>query len=449
MLDTTRSLNIDLIRNAADPLTGSATDYDSLINLVGDARFVLLGEASHGTHDFYRERSKITKRLICEKGFCAVAVEADWPDALRVNRYVQGQTTDADAVEALSGFKRFPEWMWRNADVLDFVGWLRSYNDSLSSDSSEKIGFYGLDLYSLHASIQAVLQYLDETDPAGATRARYRYACLDHFGENVQAYGYAAGFGLSENCESAVVAQLIELRSHAKDYIRKDGKIAMDNFFSAEQNARLIKNAERYYRTMFRQQFSSWNLRDEHMTDTLSALISYLAIRQKFPKVVVWAHNSHLGDARATQMNRMGEWNVGQLVRQRYPGECCLIGFTTHTGTVTAASNWDYPPQRKKIRPARPDSYEDLFHDTEIPAFVLPLKQGSPVAFGLTEPMLERAIGVVYRPESELTSHYFEARLAQQFDGVVHLDETRAVEPLEPMVEIPDKEPAETFPSGF
>jgi erythromycin esterase-like protein len=448
MFDATCSTNIDLVRDAAYPLTGSSTDYDPLLDFVGGSRFVLLGEASHGTHDFYRERAKITKRLICEKGFNAVAVEADWPDAYRVNSYVQARNQDADAVEALSGFQRFPAWMWRNADVLDFVGWLRSYNDSLDLESSLKVGFYGLDLYSLHASIEAVLRYLDRVDPAGAARARYRYACFEHFGEDVQTYGYAAGFGLSETCESEVVAQLVELRRHADEYARKDGRIAVEDFFSAEQNARLVKNAEEYYRIMFRGRIPSWNLRDEHMVETFSALVNHLALYQRSPKLIAWAHNSHLGDARATHMGRMGEWNVGQLVRQRYPGECCLIGFSTYTGTVTAASNWDAPPERKRVRPARPDSYENLFHDTRIPAFVLPMERDTPVTRALAEPMLERAIGVIYLPESELASHYFKARLSDQFDAIIHIDETRAVEPLEAITELVAEEPAETFPSG-
>ena len=338
MLDATLSIVTDLVRDAARPLTGASTDYDNLLEFIGDASFVLLGEASHGTHEFYRQRAQITKRLIQEKGFTTVAVEADWPDAYRVNRYVRGQTTDADAVEALAGFVRFPAWMWRNADVLDFVGWLRSYNDSLA-DNATKTGFYGLDLYSLHASIEAVLNYLDKVDPEGAQRARRRYACFEHFGEDPQSYGYAAGLGLSHTCESEVISQLIDLQRRAADYARRDGRIAADDFFYAEQNARLVKNAEQYYRTMFRGRVSSWNLRDTHMAETLDSLVEHFALRKQKAKVVLWAHNSHLGDARATQMGRAGEWNVGQLVRQKYGRDCMLVGFTTYTGTVTAARN--------------------------------------------------------------------------------------------------------------
>jgi erythromycin esterase-like protein len=452
MIDATLPFVTDLVLQAAHPLTRSREDYDALLEFIGDARFVLLGEASHGTHEFYRERAQITKRLIQEKGFTAIAVEADWPDAYRVNRYVSGESADVDAAEALAGFRRFPAWMWRNADVLDFIGWLRAYNDSLPSGAL-KTGFYGLDLYSLHASIEAVLHYLDKVDPEGARRARYRYACFEHFGEDPQAYGYAAGFGLSHTCESEVIAQLIDLQKRAAEYARRDGRIAADDFFYAEQNARLVRNAEHYYRSMFRGRVSSWNLRDGHMAETLDFLVEHLALRGTRAKVVVWAHNSHLGDARATQMGGAGEWNVGQLAREKYGRDAVLVGFTTYTGTVTAASNWGGPAERKQVLPAMPGSYESLLHnvsrDAGTPAFLLTLPRGTHVANGLREPMLERAIGVIYLPQTELASHYFHARLSDQFDAVLHFDQTRAVEPLEPTAEWGAGEPAETFPSGF
>ncbi len=447
MQNATLPIVADLVRDAAHPLTGAREDYDSLLDFIGDARFVLVGEGTHGTHEFYRQRAEITKRLIQEKGFTAIAVEADWPDAYRVNRYVIGQSADADAIEALSGFKRFPAWMWRNADVLDFIGWLREYNDSVPADAA-KTGFYGLDLYSLHASIEAVLNYLDKIDPEGAQRARHRYACFEHFGEDPQEYGYAAGLGLSHTCESEVVNQLIDLQRRAREYARRDGRIAADDFFYAEQNARLVKNAEQYYRTMFRGRVASWNLRDRHMAETLDSLVEYFALQKRTAKVVLWAHNSHLGDARATQMGRMGEWNVGQLVRQEHGRDCVLIGLTTYAGTVTAASDWGGPAERKRIRPGMPGSYESLFHDTGIPAFLLTLPRDTYVAHALGEPMLERAIGVIYRPESEFVSHYFQARLSDQFDAVIHFDQTRAIEPLERTGEWDVGEPAETFPSG-
>ncbi len=447
MLDATLPIVTDLVRDAASPMTGSSADYDPLLDFIGDAHFVLLGEASHGTHEFYRHRAQITKRLIQEKGFRAVAVEADWPDAYRVNRYVRGTGGDRDAAEALSGFIRFPAWMWRNADVLDFVGWLRAHNDSLAANGP-KAGFYGLDLYSLHASIEAVLNYLDKVDPAGADRARRRYACFENFGEDPQEYGYAAGMGLSRTCEDEVIGQLLDLQRRAADYARRDGRLAADDFFYAEQNARLVKNAEQYYRSMFRGRVSSWNLRDAHMAETLDFLVDHFALQGQRSKFVLWAHNSHLGDARATEMGRLGEWNVGQLVRQRHAHEAVLVGFTTYTGTVTAASNWGGPAECKRVRPAISGSYEALFHECGIPSFVLTPTRGTPVAMGLGESLWERAIGVIYRPESELASHYFHARLSDQFDAVIHVDRTRAVEPLEPTSEWGIGEPAETFPSG-
>jgi erythromycin esterase-like protein len=444
MTNSKDAVLVRALREAAHGLTGSAADYDPLLKLIGDARFVLLGEASHGTHDFYDQRAQITKRLILEKGFTAVAVEADWPDAYRVNRYVRGASNDSDGEEALSGFKRFPTWMWRNADVLDFVGWLRERNDALTPGAA-KAGFYGLDLYSLHASIEAVLTYLHKVDPDAARRARYRYSCFDHFGEDTQAYGYAANFGLAESCQEEVLGQLIELQQRAAAYASRDGRAADDEFFFAEQNARLVKNAEEYYRSMFRGRVESWNRRDAHMAETLEALAAHLESRGGVAKIVVWEHNSHLGDARATEIGEAGEFNVGQLVRERYAEESVLVGFTTHHGTVTAASNWDAPAERKRVRPALPGSYEALFHEVAIPRFMLDL-HGNP-AESLREPRLERAIGVIYRPETERQSHYFHARLADQFDAVLHFDETRAVEPLE-RVAAPSGEVAETFPTG-
>jgi erythromycin esterase-like protein len=436
-----------LIRKAAEPLAGSSHDYDPLLDLVGNARFVLLGEATHGTHEFYRERAQITKRLVLEKGFSAVAVEADWPDAYRVNRFVRGASEDAEAVEALGGFKRFPQWMWRNADVLDFVGWLRDYNQGQNED--RKTGFYGLDLYSLQASIDAVLAYLAKVDPASAKRARQRYACFDHFGSDTQSYGLATGLGMTTTCEDAVVNELIELRLRESEYLQRDGRIAADEFFCAEQNAFVIKDAEQYYRTMFRGEVSSWNLRDRHMMETLVALAAHLEQFSQPAKVVVWAHNSHLGNARATQMGERGELNLGQLARERFGHQAILIGFTTHSGTVTAASEWNAPADRKQVRPAVPESYEKLFHHVAHPRFWLEFEKNPEVALNLRGARLERAIGVIYRPETERASHYFSARLPDQFDAVLHFDHTRAVEPLERSAAWELGEVEETFPSGL
>ena len=434
------------IKNAAQRLSGQPSDYDPLLARVADARLCLLGEATHGTHEFYSERAEITKRLIKEKGYTAVAVEADWPDAFRVNRYVRGLTDDKNADEALSGFKRFPTWMWRNTVVVDFVEWLRDYNASLPQNAP-RVGFYGLDLYSLYTSIEAVLEYLKKVDPEAAKRARYRYSCFEHFSEDTQAYGYAATFGLAESCERDVIAQLMELRRRAAEYASRDGRVARDEFFFAEQNARLVLNAERYYRTMFHGRVESWNLRDRHMAETLDSLISHLGAQGVAAKVAVWEHNSHLGDARAMYMADYGELNVGQLVRERYGREAVLVGFTTYQGTVTAASDWDGPAERKRVRPALENSYEHLFHEQEMRNFLIDLKPG-PAAVVLRQPRLERAIGVIYLPQTERQSHYFDARLSEQFDVVIHFDETTALQPLEREAVWESGEPPETYPTG-
>lgn len=448
MTQTASAPTLEIVRRDALPLRcDEMTDYDPLLNSVGDSRFVLIGEASHGTHEFYRERAQITKRLITEKGFSAVAVEADFPDANRVNRYVNGGKDDLDAVDALGGFERFPAWMWRNADVLDFIGWLRAHNDDLPT-SATKVGFHGLDLYSLHTSIEAILKYLEKIDPDGAKRARKRYSCFDHFGTDSQRYGYAASKGIADSCEDEVARQLAELHERSSELAHLDGRVAADDFFFAEQNARLVKNAEQYYRMMYRSDVSSWNLRDSHMMETLVALDDHLSEPRKKVKIVVWEHNSHLGDASATEMGKRGEWNVGQLARKRYKDEAYLIGFTTYDGTVTAASDWGGDAERKRVRPALLGSYEKLFHETGLDRFLLLLKDGNGVASALSAPLLERAIGVIYRPETERQSHYFQASLARQFDAVIHIDETRAVEPLERSVEWEAGEVMETYPFG-
>ncbi|HMC20791.1 MAG TPA: erythromycin esterase family protein [Thermoanaerobaculia bacterium] len=436
------------IRKTLTRLSGAPADFDALLQLIGDAHFVLIGEASHGTHEFYATRAEITRRLIMEKDFNAVAVEADWPDAYRVNRYVRGIGGDAEPIEAVGDFKRFPTWMWRNADVLDFIGWLREYNDQIPTED-QRVGFYGLDLYSLYTSIEKVIGYLQQVDPEAARRARQRYACFEHYGEDTQAYGYATTFGMTESCEKEVVSQLVEFRRKAAEYGTRDGHIPPDEAFFAEQNARLVANAERYYRSMFAGRVSSWNLRDQHMTETLITLAEHLRRRARHDsKVVVWEHNSHLGDARATEMGKHGELNVGQLVREHYGDDSRLIGFTTHSGTVTAASEWDGPAERKRVRPAMEGSYELLFHDFGEEKFYLPLR-GNDVAVRLEDPMLERAIGVIYLPQSERRSHYFYASLPRQFDAVLHYDITRAVEPLERWELEHTTEVPETYPHAL
>ncbi|MES2902023.1 MAG: erythromycin esterase family protein [Pseudomonadota bacterium] len=435
------------ITASALPLRGEASDYDALLAAIDGAQVVLLGEATHGSHEFYAERARLTQRLILEQGFTAVAVEADWPDAYRVNRFVRAEGKDRDAASALSGFQRFPSWMWRNTDVLDLVRWLRTHNHALPA--SEHAGFYGLDLYSLYGSIGEVLRYLEQVDPPAAREARRRYACFDHYDEDSQAYGMAAGIGMSDSCERDVLTQLQQLQQRAADYAAQGGPGAVDELFHAQQNARLVINAERYYRTMFQGRVSSWNLRDSHMADTLDGLIAHLTSRSgRAAKIVVWEHNSHIGDARATESARLGEWNVGQLVRERMDGKAFLIGYTTYEGNVTAASDWDGVAEHKRVLAALPESHEALLHASGIGNFYLPLRGASAAAGLFSERRLERAIGVIYRPATERQSHYFHARLAQQFDAVVHIDTTTAVTPLDPAGGEHAGEPPETYPAG-
>jgi erythromycin esterase-like protein len=355
---------------------------------------------------------------------------------------VRGASGDQDAEAALDDFVRFPRWMWRNREVEGFLTWLHAWNAPRPLE--QRIGFYGLDLYSMHRSMAAVLEYLKHVDPPAAARARQRYSCFEVFGDDPQAYGYASTMGLSPDCETEVTTQLVELRRQAAVYAQRDGQIAADEYFFAEQNARLVTNAETYYRAMFGSQVNSWNLRDTHMMETLDALLRHSG---PISRAVVWAHNSHLGDARATQMGEAGELNLGQLVRSRFGKQAWLIGFTTHHGTVTAARNWDDPADRRQVRPSLPGSYERLFHDSGLDQFLLIFRDDQ-MRKALASERLERAIGVIYRPESERASHYFRARLSEQFDAVIHIDQTNALQPLEKWA-IDEVDLPETYPSGL
>jgi erythromycin esterase-like protein len=413
-----------------------------LLDAIGSRRIALLGEASHGTQEFYELRAQITRHLVESHGCRAIVIEGDWPDAWRINRWVRG-LEGGTASDALAGFERFPTWMWRNTVVRDFIVWLRAHN--ASRPPWEQVGFYGMDLYSLFGSVRVVLDYLERADPDAARRARRRYACFDHFQQDLQAYGYAAGFGTGFSCEDAVSAQLSDLlRARTAD----EGD--PDALFHAQQNARLVKNAEQYYRSMFRGRASSWNLRDLHMVDTVQAISAHLQDRTgQPPRMAVWAHNSHLGDASATEMAEQGEWNVGQLLRQRWPHEVFLLGFTTHAGAVRAASEWDEPGQVKTVRPGLTGSWEALFHAMGHDRFALLAFANPELRQLLDADLLERAIGVIYLPDTERRSHYFTARIGAQFDAVVHVDRTSALEPLASSGQAPSGvEIPETFPVG-
>jgi erythromycin esterase-like protein len=419
----------ELVAEHAHAFRGSPSDLDPLIERAGQAGFALLGEATHGTHEFYRLRAQITRRLIEERGFNAVLVEADWPDAYRVNRFVQVTGTDTDARAALDDFERFPRWMWRNHDIVELIDWMRHRNADYAR--RDRVGFYGIDLYSLHRSMNAVVEYLSGRDEPAAERARQRYACFDHFGQDAQAYGYGASGPGAPNCEEEVVDQLVELeRERAR--LAQDGLMAEDEFFFAEQNARVARNAEQYYRQMYRGQTSSWNLRDQHMAETAASLADHLRRMGRQPRVVVWAHNSHLGDARATSMSARGEVNLGQLLRQRFEADVLNVGFTTHTGWVTAAAQWGKHADYQEVRPALPESIEGLLHRAEPDYFLLDPSAHDGLKEALSQPRLQRAIGVIYRPLTERASHYFSARIAEQFDWIIHLDTTSALAPLDP-----------------
>lgn len=434
----------EAIRKAASVLTGEPDDYIPLQRMLRNKSFVLLGEATHGTHDFYQARVTITKQLITEHGLSAIAIEGDWPSAFRVNRYVRWQGGDQSADEALSDFRRFPMWMWRNTVVQEFVDWLREHNRGLPPN--RQVGFYGLDMYSLYESAAAVVAYLEQVDPGAARLARQRYGCLEHASDE-RHYGYGVTLGRQGSCEDEVVKQLQDLRNKAFSYIQGQGMTAEDELFQAEQNARLVQSAEAYYRQMFSSRINTWNLRDSHMSETLDNLHLHLSRQQGHSaRIAVWAHNSHLGDARATDMGRRGEHNVGQLARQRYANDCVLVGLTTYRGTVSASSDWDGPVERKRVRPAVPGSIEDILHRTHLERFILPL-QGA-LAEPQRESRLQRAIGVLYLPESERASHYFSCRLADQFDVILHFDETRALEPLDSTSEWVLGE-EETYPFGL
>ncbi|CAG8441537.1 9622_t:CDS:10 [Funneliformis caledonium] len=486
-----QSINRNLIKNHMIKLDldNPKKDYDQLIEAIGNAQVVLIGEASHGTEEFYHERCLITKRLIKEKDFTVVACEADWPDTYKVNRYVQNfKSNDSkDAREALSDFKRFPTWMWRNYQIADFVEWLKKHNDELEAKAKaeqgeeewnryNKTGIYGLDLYSLFASIDAVITYLENVDARAAKRARQAYGCFDHFDRSTESYAFSTYFKVSSSCEKEVIRVLTDLAKKQSERITRKNHSNdedVDELFCANINAMVVKDAEEYYRKMINAGAQSWNMRDSHMMETLKSLINFFQRqRTKQVKAVVWAHNSHVGDARQThQGENQKELNIGQLVREQFGFDRVYnIGFTTHTGTVTAASDWNGPRDKKAVNPSRRETVEHLFHtvaeETSSPNFLLTfnqIKQNKklPVSKDLMNELAnkarlkERAIGVIYRPDTELRSHYFNAKISLQFDAVIHIDTTSALKPLPDKTEdeidrtnIKEEEMPETYPTG-
>jgi protein-L-isoaspartate(D-aspartate) O-methyltransferase len=411
---------------------------DALLDRLSSARVVLLGESTHGTSEFYRLRARITQALI-ERGFDFVATEADWPDAARVDNFVLGEPPRR--YPEFTPFSRFPTWMWRNEEVNELIGWMRTHN--LSVERERRVGFHGLDLYSMFTSIAAVLAYLDDVDPDAARVARTRYGTLTPWQQDPAAYGRAVLVGKYESSEHAVVAMLRDMLERRIDYARSDG----DRFFDAAQNAVVVTNCERYYRAMYYGAAASWNLRDTHMFETLESLLSFYGPESR---AIVWEHNSHVGNALATEMSLRGELNVGQLCRAKFGERAYVVGFATDHGTVAAASEWDAPMQIMQVRPGHPESYERLFHEVRPPAFMLPFRHAKKPALReeLGNPKLERAIGVVYRPDSELASHYFYAAMPQQFDELIWIDETHAVQALETRP-VRTADLPETYPFGL
>ena len=428
-----------LIYESSEHFAGIAdAKLDNLLDRIGDSRLVLLGEASHGTAEFYEMRARITRELIEKKGFTVIAVEADWPDAAHINHYIQGSSPDP--LLERTPFSRFPTWMWANHSMYDFTRWLKTHNEHVVLPRNQ-VGFYGLDLYSLSSSIEAVLGYLESVDPATAEVARVRYGCLTPWSQDPVLYGQVTMTRRFKTCEDDVIATLRDLLKKRLDYSRTDG----ERFFNAEQNARLVANAERYYRTMYYAENNSWNQRDQHMFETLQAVLAH---RGPGAKAVVWEHNSHIGDARATEMSARGEFNIGQLVRQEYDNAAYSIGFGTDHGTVAAASEWGGPMEVKRVQPSHIDSYERVCHEVRTDNFLLPLRRPlqQVTRKRLLAERLERAIGVIYRPDTELQSHYFYASLPQQFDEYIWFDETRAVTPL---TRATTKGMPDTFPFGL
>ncbi|KAG9017513.1 hypothetical protein FRB90_000986 [Tulasnella sp. 427] len=464
------------IKEAAIPLPdiSSSNFGEAFDTYAANARVILIGESSHGTSEFYRARAAITRQLITKHDFNMVAVEADWPDARSIDRYVRDlqapplpskPMADKDGTIAppssVTPFSRFPTWMWRNTDVQDFVKWLKTYND-LTPKLESKVGFFGLDLYSLHASTTAVIEYLDQVDPEAAESARKRYGCLAPWVRNPERYGQAAMSKGYAPCEKEVLKVLHSLLKRQLRYIQ-DTQLGDEGFMDAAHNAILVHDAEKYYQAMYQGRDESWNLRDTHMFNTLRRLLEERTRNGRVAKAVVWAHNSHIGDARFTGMGTdNGELNIGQLCREHFGDEAVLVGLGTHTGTVAAAHEWDRPMQIMRVRKSRPDSYEAIMHDVGIDRFLLDLRDSNEILAAdkdrereemirqLMRQRLERFIGVIYRPDSERYSHYQEACLPMQFDAYVWFDETNAVKAL--LAPVKDEEPRETdetYPFGL
>lgn len=427
------------LRRHSHPLHGH-NDLDPLLERIGDARYVLLGEASHGTREYYEWRAEISKRLIQEKGFSFIAVEGDWPDCYRVNQYVKGDDRQGDSARTvLHAFNRWPTWMWANEETVALAEWLRGHNDGLPQQ--RQIGFYGLDVYSLWDSLYAVIAYLSRVDPPAVETALRAFRCFQPHGHDLQEYAWSTLL-VPQSCEAEVVNLLVELRQKAAQYCT--GYPQREAFFNAEQNALVARNAESYYRSMVRGGAASWNVRDVHMMETLERLMEHHGPEAK---AIVWEHNTHIGDARATDMAGAGMVNIGQLARERHPEDgVVLVGFGSHRGSVIAGRNWGAEMQRMAVPPAQEGSIEDTFHHALGGNRLLVMSKGD-CPEELWRRRDHRAIGVVYNPESERGGNYVPTVLPARYDAFLYLDHTRAVRPLH-LAEQPDDDWPETYPFG-
>ena len=426
-------------------------DFEKLIEVLKNHKIIMLGESTHGTHEFYKARIELTKELIKNHKITAITLEGDWPSVYKINKYVQGSSPKDTAFSSLSSIDQFPLWMWRNKDFLEFVIWLYEHNTQL--EQKNRIGIFGLDLYSLHKSALEVIKYLEKVDPKESELAKQRYNCFDKFGFDMQNYGYLTTQNLAPDCQKEIVEQLVSLQEKSHEYLKDDGFVKQEELFCAEQNSIVVKNAETYYKSLFFGGSNiSWNIRDSHMMNTLKFLYDHQKNQAKDPKIIVWAHNSHIGDCRATQFADDGQINIGQLAREYFGNKVFLLGFMTYQGTVSAASEWGAQVERKIVRPGISESYEKLFHelarpeqsrraDTDLLIFSDKLSE--------LDPMLQRAIGVIYKPETERFSHYFLTDLKKQFNALIYYDYTIAVEPLEKTAEWEKGEMPATYPFGI
>ncbi|MDD2675737.1 MAG: erythromycin esterase family protein [Flavobacterium sp.] len=429
---------ISLLKRTSLPLE-NPTDLDPLMNYIGDAKYVLLGEASHGTHEYYTWRAKISQRLIQEKGFCFIAVEGDWPDCYRLNRFAKGYLDSGkDILNVLTEFKRWPTWMWANWEIAAFIDWLKIYNESFPVD--ERIGFYGLDVYSFKESMNSIIQYLEKNDPKALAITKTAMKCFEPYGKDEgQSYARASSF-IPELCEKEIIHMLTEILRNVPNYNHD-----LENVLSIEQNAFVTRNAEKYYRAMIRRGSTSWNIRDQHMVSTIDRLMKF---HGKDAKIIIWEHNTHIGDARATEMISEGMVNVGQLLREQYAtDDVVAVGFGSYKGSVIAGREWGDSMRKIKVPEAVDGSWEHAFHLASKGQNRLLLMNKVKDEKCLSSLIGHRAIGVVYNPEHERFGNYVPTILPKRYDAFIFIDETNALHPIN--IEVNGNQIPETYPFGM